>query len=178
MFSLRDKIIRNVYITLFSLFLLILTLIFSNYFENPFILPNFALIAIIYFALYFNIFNGLIASYLFFYVYGCFTAMNPYTYAMAGVIIFIFAFYLWKKFLSDNIIYEIFITFISSALYYFLIFAVSFIYFKYRYNLIYYVLFYLLPVSAATSMVAPIVFYFFRKIDYYRYKRSQTGLKI
>ncbi|RZD16739.1 MAG: hypothetical protein EVJ46_00415 [Candidatus Acididesulfobacter guangdongensis] len=104
--------------------------------------------------------------------------MNPYTYAMAGVIIFIFAFYLWKKFLSDNIIYEIFITFISSALYYFLIFAVSFIYFKYRYNLIYYVLFYLLPVSAATSMVAPIVFYFFRKIDYYRYKRSQTGLKI
>ncbi|MCL5673378.1 MAG: hypothetical protein M1407_01990 [Deltaproteobacteria bacterium] len=178
MFSLRDNIIRNTYITLFSIFLLILTLIFSNYFENPLILPNFALIAIIYFALYFNIFNGFIASYLFFYVYGCFTALNPYAYAMAGVIIFTAAFYLWKKFLADNIIYEIFITFISSIFYYFLIFVISAIYFKFKYNLFYYILFYLLPISIITSAMSPIVFYFFRKIDYFRYKHQKTGLKV
>ncbi|MHB1679656.1 MAG: hypothetical protein ACYCTB_03995 [bacterium] len=176
---MRDKIIRNAYITLFSIFLLILTLIFSNYFENPLILPNFALIAIIYFALYFNIFNGIVSSYLFFYAYGCFTALNPYAYAMAGVIIFTAAFYLWKKFLADNnIIYEIFITFILSIFYYFLIFAVSFIYFKFKYNLFYYILFYLLPVSVITAAISPLVFYFFRKIDYFRYKRPKAGLKV
>lgn len=140
-------------------------LVFSNHFYKPIFFPNLAIVVLIYFSLYMDFFSGVLISYIIFYIYGSVTALNSSTFALIGVITFVVAFYLWKKLLTDNIFHEFLITFLSSLVYYMIFFLLIYYFFKFKYNFIDFFLFYLFPVSLTTSVVSPLVFYIFKKID-------------
>jgi predicted neutral ceramidase superfamily lipid hydrolase len=140
-------------------------LVFSNHFYKLTFFPNLAIIILIYFSLYMDFFSGILISYVIFFIYGSLTALNPSTFALIGVMTFMAAFYLWKKFSTDNTINEVLITFLSSLIYYITFFLLIYYFFEFKYNFINFLVFYLFPVSLTTSIVSPLIFYMFKKID-------------
>ena len=171
---LKSKTGRILYLFGFAIILVVIRVIFSAFYHDAVFFPNLPLIALIYFSFYMELFTGAVASYALFYIYGSLTALNPAAFALAGVIAFAVAFYFWKQFIIDNIIYELIVALISVTIYYIIIFFIAFYFFKFRYNFLHFLLIYMIPVCMTTTLVSPFIFYLFKKIDSVFVGRKRT----
>ncbi len=172
MSSSRNKIYKYIYITCLLLALIILPLIFNDNFhsgggaEGFYIFPNLMLIAAVYISAYLDIYQGWMLAYALFYVYGSMTSLNPAIFGLTGTVSYALSYIIWRKIPSDNIISEILITFFVSWIYYlFLFFIVCYrlgVHFAFRNFLFHYGF----PASAATALISPAAFFFFKKTGY------------
>lgn len=172
MFLSKNNTVKYICIFCFSLFLMLISLMLTNNFNDAGIFPNLSFIVLIYISAYLDVYPGIILSYLLFYIYGSMTVFNPAVFSLAGVVSYAVSYILWRKASADNWLNEILITFFSATIYYFGLFLIVFyssdIHFNY-WNLF---LSYILPASVITSLISPLVFFIFKKISYKNFLKS------
>ncbi|MCL4542357.1 MAG: hypothetical protein M1458_01255 [Deltaproteobacteria bacterium] len=154
-----------------------MSLVLRGNFHATNILPNMPLIALIYISAYIDVYPGAALSYLIFYIYGSMTALNPAVFPLAGIVSYAVSYILWRKVSSKNGVNEILITFLSSTIYYLMLFLIVFYSLGMHFNYWNFFLFYSLPVSIITSLISPLLFFIFKKIGYKNFlKRNRIIL--
>jgi hypothetical protein len=170
MSSSRNNTAKYLYVVCFFLFLIVLSLIFTNNFYSGsgalHIFPNLALAGLVYISAYLDIYSGWLAVYVLFYIYGSMTPLNPAVFGFAGTVSYAFSYVLWRKISNDNAVTEIIITFATAWVYYIVLFLVVFYYFDMHFIYWNFTVTYAVPVSVSTAVFAPAVFYFFKKIGF------------
>ncbi len=165
----KNNTVKYIYIFCFSLFLILISLVLANNFNNfnkIGIFPNLSLITLIYLSAYLDVYPGVILSYLLFYIYGSMTALNPAVFSLAGVVSYSVSYVLWRKVSAENSMNEILITFFSSIIYYLMLFLIVFYSIGIHFNYLNFFLLYSLPASITTSLISPLIFLVFKKIGY------------